>query len=385
MNSPTMIAAVLAACVGAAAPAAAQIAVSANDAKMTVVDGVNTPILKPPPDSVSVIDFAGGTPRIIGEVKVPTSIIGPPQSVAIAPDESIALIAASTKIDPADPTKTVYDNVLSVIDLRASPPAVIATLQAGIGASGVSINRAGTLAIVTNRYEGSLSVFSIAGKTVTPVGKVSLDAPESQPSGVAFSRDGRIALVTRNNDHLVSILDIDGTSVKYAKRDIAVSLRPYGIEVTAAGDAAVVAGTGLGATGGADLVSVIDLTMTPPRTVDHAAVGITAEGVSISPDGRFVAVSLLNGSNNAKSSPFFASNGILKILSLTNRRLSVVAEAPTGRWCQGIAWSADGRTLLLQAALEGEIQVFSFDGKQLKRGAALKVVGGPSGIRTAQK
>ena len=98
---------------------------SANDAKMTVVDGVNTPILKPPPDSVSVIDFSGGTPRIIGEVKVPTSIIGPPQSVAIAPDESIALVAASTKIDPADPTKTVYDNVLSVIDLKASPPAVI--------------------------------------------------------------------------------------------------------------------------------------------------------------------------------------------------------------------------------------------------------------------
>ena len=64
MNSPTMIVAVLAASLGAAAPAAAQIAVSANDAKMTVVDGVNTPILKPPPDSVSVIDFSGGTPRI---------------------------------------------------------------------------------------------------------------------------------------------------------------------------------------------------------------------------------------------------------------------------------------------------------------------------------
>ena len=178
----------------------------------------------------------------------------------------------------------MYDNLLSVIDLRALPPAVIATLQAGTGASGVSINRAGTLAIVANRYEGTLSVFTIAGRTVTPAGKVDLNAPESQPSGVAFSRDGRTALVTRNNDHLVSILDIDGSKVTYAKRDLAVSLRPYGIEVTPAGDVAIVAGTGLGATGGADRVSVIDLTVNPPRVVDHAAVGITAEGVSISPD-----------------------------------------------------------------------------------------------------
>ena len=385
MNSLSRIAAGLVVGMSCAAPALAQLAVSANDAKLTVVDGVNTPILKPPPDSVTVIDLGGGAPRVVGEVKVPTSIIGPPSSVAVAPDESIALVTASTKIDPADPKKTAYDNLLSVIDLRASPPAVIATLQAGTGASGVSINRAGTLAIVANRYEGTLSVYTVAGRTVTPAGKVDLSAPESQPSGVAFSRDGRMALVTRNNDHLVSILDIDGGKVTYAKRDLAVSLRPYGIEVTPAGDVAIVAGTGLGASGGADLVSVIDLTMNPPRVVDHAAVGITAEGLSISPDGRYVAVSVLNGSNTSKASPFFGSGGIVKILSLTNKRLKVVTEAPTGRWCQGSAWSADGRTLLLQAALEGEIHVFDFDGTRLSPRPSIKVPGGPAGLRTAQK
>ena len=154
-------------------PVHAQLAVSANDAKLKLVDGVNTPVANPPADTVTVISLGGGTPKIVGEVKAPASVIGPPQSVAIAPDESIALVTASTKLDPADPAKTAYDNKVTVIDLKASPPAVLATLQAGTGASGVSINRAGTLAIVANRFEGTLSVFTHRGKTVAPAGKVS--------------------------------------------------------------------------------------------------------------------------------------------------------------------------------------------------------------------
>lgn len=76
------------------------------------------------PDTVTIID------------------LGPPMSVAITPDQGLALVTSSTKKDPADATKTVPDNRLTVVDLRATPPAVIATLEAGKGAAGVSINRA---------------------------------------------------------------------------------------------------------------------------------------------------------------------------------------------------------------------------------------------------
>jgi DNA-binding beta-propeller fold protein YncE len=367
------------------APLNAQLAVSANDAKLALIDGVNTPVSKPPADTVTVIDLRGGTPKVVGEVKAPASVIGPPQSVAIAPDESIALVTASTKLDPADPAKTAYDSTLTVIDLQASPPAVLATLQAGTGASGVSINRAGTLAIVANRFEGTLSVFKIQGKTVTPSGKVDLNAPESQPSGVAFSRDGRLALVTRNNDSFISLLAIDGDSVTYAKRDITAHLKPYGIEVTPAGDVAVVAGIGAGATGGSDLVSVIDLTVSPPRAIDHHAVGPTAEGLAVSPDGRFVAVTIINGTNSPRASPLFRDHGLVQILSLTNKKLAHVTEARTGRWCQGVAWSQDSRTVVVQCMVERELQVFRFDGRQLTPGTPVKINGGPAGIRTAQK
>ena len=102
----------------------AQIVVSANDAKVRLVDGVNTTVPNAPPDTVTIIDLSRGQPRIVAEIPVPNSVVGPPQNVAITPDESLALVASSTQVDPADASKTTPDDKLTVIDLRASPPAV---------------------------------------------------------------------------------------------------------------------------------------------------------------------------------------------------------------------------------------------------------------------
>jgi DNA-binding beta-propeller fold protein YncE len=319
---------------------------------------------------------------VIGELKVPTSVVGPPQSVAIAPDGSIALVTAAMRIDPADATKTIPDDKVTVIDLKASPPAVLATLHAGSAASGVSINRAGTLALVANRSEGTVSVFTITGKTVTAAGKVDLGAPESGPSLVAITPDGRTALVSRNNDSLISILAIDGTKVTYTKRDIAGGFKPYGIDITPAGDVALVANIGAGATGGTDTVAVIDLS-SAPRVVDQVAVGPVPEGLAISPDGRFAALTVMNGSNAPKSSPMFNDFGLLRIFALRNRTIVPVADAKVGHWCQGTAWSGTG-SILVQCMVERQIMRFRFDGQRLVPDAPISVSGGPAGIRARQ-
>ena len=154
--------------------AAAQLAVSANDSKAVLVDGVNTVPANPAGDTVSIIDLNISPPKLLAEIKAPTSVVGPPSSVAVAPDESFALVTAATKIDPAHPKKTANDNKVSVIDLKASPPAVVATIEAGAGAAGVAINRAANLALVANRAEGTVWVSAhISGKTLTPAGKCS--------------------------------------------------------------------------------------------------------------------------------------------------------------------------------------------------------------------
>jgi DNA-binding beta-propeller fold protein YncE len=361
----------------------AQLVVSANDSKATLVDGVTTVVPKPPPDTVTIIDLSVSPPKVVGEVRAPNSVIGPPQSVAIAPDESIALVASSTRLDPATPAGTAPDDLVTVIDLKASPPAVLGTVHAGRGASGVSFNPAGTMALVANRMEGTISILTVNGKTVTAAGKVDLGAPDSGPSHVAFTRDGRMALVTRNNDSFISLLEVDGTKVTYAKRDIAGGLKPYGLEVSPTADLAFTGNIGAGASGGADTISVIDLRANPPRAIDHVTVGPIAEGIAVSSEGQYLAVTVMNGSNAPKSSPLFNDFGRLRIYGVSQRTLMPIAEARIGHWCQGAAWSRDSRTVLAQCMVEREILIFRFDGIRLTPAGSIKVNGGPAGIRTA--
>lgn len=364
--------------------AEAQLAVSSNDNKVRLDNGVSKVVPNAPPDTISVIDLAVSPPRVVAEIPVPGSVVGPPLSVALAPDESIALVTSSTKLDPNDATKTVPDNRVTVVDLKARPPVVVATLEAGRSAAGVSINRQGTLALVANRGEGTVSVFTIQGKTVTSVGKVTVADEKSGTSHAAFTPDGRMALVSRDGDHKISVLSIDGTKVEYTKRDLNAGLRPYGIDVSSKGDFAAVANIGIGQ-GDTDTVSLIDVRARPPRVVDTISVGQTPEGVKVSPDGSIIAAVVMNGSNKAKESPFYNDAGRLVLLRANGMKLSKVAEAPIGHWSQGAAFSADGKTILVGNMVEHDLQVFSWDGHALKEIARLKVNGGPAAVRTAEK
>jgi DNA-binding beta-propeller fold protein YncE len=367
-----------------ASTASAQLAVSSNDNKAVLDNGVARVVPNAAPDTLSLIDLAVSPPRVIAEIAVPGSVVGPPFSVALTPDESLALVTSSSKIDPADPTKTTPDNRLSVVDLKARPPVVVATLETGLGPSGLSVNRRGTLALVANRNEGTVSVFTIQGKTVTPAGKVTVGDAKSGTSHAVFTPDGSMALVTRDGDHKISVLSVDGTKVEYTRRDINAGLRPYGIDVSPKGDFAAVANIGIGQ-GDTDTISLIDLHARPPRVVETVSVGQTPEGIKVSPDGLFVAAVVMNGSNKPKESPFRGENGSLVMFRVNAHKLTRVAEAPVGHWPQGAAFSPDSRTILVGNMVEKDIQVFSWDGGALKEIGRLKVDGGPAAIRTVEK
>jgi DNA-binding beta-propeller fold protein YncE len=216
-----------------AGSAHAQLAVSANDNKAVLVNGAATTVQNPAPDTVSVIDLSQKPPKLVAEINVPASVVGPPLSVALTPDEGLALVTAADKIDANDKTKRVPDNKLTVVDLKERK--VIATLEAGAGAAGLSINRQGTLALVANRAEGTVSVFTISGKTVTPAGKVTVGDAKAGVSHVAIAPDGKSALVSRDGDDRISVLKIDGTKVEYTKRDMYAGLRPYGLDIASTG------------------------------------------------------------------------------------------------------------------------------------------------------
>ena len=364
--------------------ASAQIAVSANDNKIALVDGANTVPANPPADTVTILDIGVSPPKVLGELQAPNSVVGVPQSVAVSKDESFALVTAAMKVDPGDPKKTAPDDKVSVIDLKASPPAVIATLQAGAGVTGISINPAGTLAIAANRNEGTLSVFTISGKTLTPAAKIDLGNKNSGPSHVAFLPDGKSALVTRDGDHRVSILAIDGSKVEDTKKFMVGGFRPYSMVIGPKGDVAVFGNQG-GGQGDLDQINVVDLKSNPPRVVDAITVGQTPEGVSMAPDGSHVAVILHNGSPRNKNHPAYNDHGLMRIFKVDGTKLTLVTSAKIGTWAQGSVWSNDGKTIVVQATHEKELQVFSFDGKEAKLTGSIKTNGGGVGMRTTMQ
>jgi len=371
MNVPRRLAALCA--LGASFGAAAQIAVSVNDNKSVLDNGVSKVVANAPPDTVAIIDMRTLPPRLLDEFELPGGGGGGGRapSVAVTPDESIALVS---------------DNRLSVIDLTLRPPRVVATLPAGAAPAGVAINRAGTLALVANRGDCTVSVFGIAGRAVTPAGAVRLGgAPDCGASQVAISPDGRSALVTRDNDHKVSVLAIDGLKVSHTQRDLSPGLRPDGIDFCVPGSIAVVANVGAGQ-GDTDTLSVIDMTAQPPRIIETLSVGQTPQGIKCSPDGSYVAVVVMNGSNKPKESPFYNPNGKLVLYMVAGKTLQKFGELPLGNWPQGVAFAPDGLTVLVQNRAQKDIQVFRIDGMRLvDTGQRIALKGGGAALRTADK
>ncbi|WP_454738577.1 beta-propeller fold lactonase family protein [Cupriavidus necator] len=294
----------LAACAGTpVAPRPTAYFLSVQDGRAGLVDG--KPVVRNAGDTLAVVELADGRLRVAQQIDMPTSLVGPPSSIAIAPGGRLALVSAATRRDPSDATKVATFDLVSVVALDPSggtAPRVIGNVHTGAGASGVSINRAGTLALVANRTEGSVSVLAIDGGQVQAVGKLQL-GDKSGPAHVAFTPDGRRALVSRDGDNRVSLLAIDGRSVTLDQRELYAGLRPYGLDVSPDGAWAAVTNLGAGQ-GDADTISLIDLRAQPPRVVDTVTVGQTPEGIFFSPDGRSVGVTVIDGSNKPQASAF---------------------------------------------------------------------------------
>jgi hypothetical protein len=120
---------------GTAAAAYAEIAISANDGKVKLVNGKVEVQKSPPADTATFIDLRASPPKVLAEIDVPGSVVGPPTSVAISPKEDIALVTSAMQIDPADPTKQVPDDKVSVIDLSPLKPGLVSRLRTAVGAA----------------------------------------------------------------------------------------------------------------------------------------------------------------------------------------------------------------------------------------------------------
>jgi DNA-binding beta-propeller fold protein YncE len=282
----------------------AQMMIVGNDEKITWDDAGKAIQHEPGHDTVSIVDISKpDAPRIVTTFPLINTIVGPPTNLAIHPSGEIALIANSINPEPEGAGwKNVPDDKIFVIDLKASPPKVIATVNAGKQPSGMAISAKGDMALVANRADGTLSVLSIKGKEVKVVDTVSVGAAADSVSAVAITPDGKRALAAKAAANKIALLSIDGDKVTYDKRDLPTGIFPYNLAVAPNGKIAIAVnnGAGGGSDGNVDTASVIDLEANPARVVDHVVVGDAPEGFAISPKGDLAVAILLRGSNADK-------------------------------------------------------------------------------------
>ena len=368
----------------AASTGSAQLVISGNENKIDLTSGAPKVIPPSGPDSISILDFSKFPPAVEHLSDVPNSVVGPPSNIAITPDRKLALIANSLKIDPSNPTNWVPENFVHLLDLTARPPKVIGKVTTGRQPSGISFTRDGRMALVANRADGTVSVLSIRGQEVSVLQTVTVCLPAESASDVAISPDGKLALVSAWKGGYLAVLKIDGASVTATGQKISAYGQPYRVVISSDGELALTAGMGFGNGLDRDAVTVIDLKSKPMRAVDHVTIGSVPESIEISPDGKLLAAVVMNGSNLGPGDPNRRTHGAVVLLARKERTFGVVEEHPIGRIPEGVAFTSDGKYLVVQCHPDRELWIFSVKSGRLRdTGQRIKVPGMPSSLRAS--
>jgi DNA-binding beta-propeller fold protein YncE len=353
-----------------------------NDEKISFDDDGKPILSAPGKDTILIVDLANPEdPKIVATLPLKNSIVGPPVNLDIDPSGAIALVADSVDVTKdGDALKQVPDNKLYVIDLKASPPKLAATVTVGKQPSGLSISPSGKMALVANRGDNTISVLSINGTDVKITD--TLTFPDSV-SHVVFTPDGKRALVARSPASKLSVLDIAGDKVTYNKLDLPTGQWPYNVVVTPNGKLALLNETGNGGSsdGNVDTTAVIDLEANPPRVIDKVVVGDGPEGLAMSPKGDLAVAAILNGSNNKKAF-YYKKNGSLSILKIDGKKVTKTQDIDVGGLPEAVLFTPDGKYILAGNYMTQDFSILKVNGgKVTDTGKRFKVPGHPASAR----
>ncbi len=367
---------------GAIAAQAAPFMIVGNDEKL-IWDDTGKVVLSPAgKDSVLIVDLANPlNPKIVANLPLKNSVIGPPVNLDIDPTGSIAIVADSINVVNDNGTlKNVPDDKIYVIDLKANPAKLIATLTGGKQPSGLSINPAGNLALVANRADKSISVLSIQGTDVKIIDIVPMG---DEVAAVVFTPDGKRALVAKNVANKVALLEVAGDKVTYAKQDMLTGIFPYNVVASPNGAIALTADNGLAGSsdGNVDTVSVIDLKQ-PAHVIDHVTVPDSPEGLAFSPKGDLAATAVALGSNKSKQDWFYHPHGLATILRVNGNKVTKLKDIEVGGLPEAIMFTPDGRYIYVGNYIDQDFSILRVNGTNVTdTGKRFKVPGHPASAR----
>ncbi|WP_244471006.1 YncE family protein [Microvirga massiliensis] len=365
---------------------AAPFMIVGNDEKVLWDDEGKAVLSAPGRDNVLIVDLAEPeAPKIVANLPLKNSVIGPPVNLAITPDGTLALVADSVDvIKEGDALKQVPDDKIHVIDLRSAPPKLVTSLTAGKQPSGLDIAANGDWAIVANRGDGTVNLLSIKGMDVSIADTVALGSAGDQVAHVVFTPDARKALAVKFASHKVSLMEIRDGKLSYEKVDLPTGLWPYNVVVAPSGRIALTADNGnAGASDGSvDTVSVIDLEANPPRITDRVVVGDGPEGLGISPQGGVAAAAILRGGNASKTAYFRHKTGTVAVLKIDGQTVTHMKDIEVGGLPEAVCFTPDGRYLYVGNYLDQDFSILKVDGTDVTdTGKRFKVPGHPASAR----
>jgi len=360
---------------------AAPFMIVGDDEKVTFDNG-KTIVSPPGKDAVLIVDVANPlNPKIVADLPLKNSVVGPPVNLDIDPTGSVAIVADSMDVvKDGDAYKQVPDNKIYVIDLKAKPAKLISTIEGAKQPSGLSINLAGTLALVANRAGKSISVLSIRGTDVKLIDTVDMG---DEVSAVVFTPDGKHAMATKNVVNKVALLDVDGDKVTYTKRDLLTGLFPYNLVLSPKGTIALTADNGNSGSsdGNVDTVSVIDLTA-PVHVIDHITVPDSPEGLAFSPDGSLAVAVEATGSNKSNDEWFYHPHGLVTVLKVDGKKVTRLNDIEVGALPEAVGFTPDGRYIYVGNYSDRDFSILRVNGtKVTDTGKHFKVPGQPGSAR----
>jgi DNA-binding beta-propeller fold protein YncE len=338
------------------------------------------------------------------QMEVSNSVIGPPNALSVSPDGNTAFVI-ETRGPAPEGAVTINDlpagQKLFAIDMtNPVEPRILGTADVGANPMAVDAHPAGDIvAVVTSVPHEQIVIVPVGGGAVgEPLAwsLIGVDDSSAIPSCITWSPDGRLLAITIPEQDRVVFLEFTRDA-----NDGSMGLRPWGQAVNVgkypysgkfSPDGRYFITTDLqwgrdveefrvGAPEGR--LSVVEVVPLPPpdeklakqpehRVVSTAVVGVSPEGLAISPDGGHVVTANLRQSYLDDADPRLTRGGSLTLLTLDAAgQLSPIGEFELDGMPEGLAFDASGNFVVVTqfrsfdpSAPDGELAFF-----RLNRGA----------------
>jgi len=336
----------------------------------------------PSPGSLTVLDFGTFPPAAREVPAIPLSVIGPPTCVALIPESSLALVAQAMATENKDGAYIhVPRSTITLVDLDG---AALATIATGLQPSGVSVRKDGRIALVANRGDGTISVLQIglSPASLKEIGRTKIAEAAESVAHVEISPDGRYAVASLSGptSPAVLVLALDEVGNPTVIQRLPGGVTPYSVRFLPDGNGFFVADVG------ADNVALFEFSEGRAKLRQKIPVGRIPEGLDISADGEWVAVSCFQGANLLdETHPKYGQKAEIFVLrrevpeeSVAGAVYGLETKIPVRGAPQFAVFSADGRYLVVSATGYQALDIYrSENGNFIKTGPSMKVNGEP--------